>query len=145
MENHNRKNENLTVEFKGEKFYTEIENGLIILRISNKGIRSFHELIGLEYFTSLQKLVLSQNNIIDLKGIENLTNLQELDLSLNKIKNVDEIKHLINLKRLNLGNNPIYYDLIEEFGHNYGKNPQRIVEFVKSGKSADVERLNYIS
>ena len=46
-------------------------------------------------------------NIIDLRGIENFTNIRVLSLSNNAIKNIDEIKNLKQLEHLALTNNKI--------------------------------------
>lgn len=63
----------------------------------------------------LQKLIIYDNSLRNLKGLENLINLQELHLSDNKLVNIKGLKNLINLRALILCNNQLdlsdLYDL----------------------------------
>lgn len=66
-----------------------------------------HSLLGLEYFTTLENLNLSSNEITDISPLASLTNLTSLDLSKNRIINVSKIETLTNLETLNLSSNEI--------------------------------------
>ncbi|SHK28596.1 leucine-rich repeat domain-containing protein [Paramaledivibacter caminithermalis] len=108
---------------KGDILYKEVKD-IRKIHASDKDIIS---LGGLEHFTSLEELLLSKNNITDIKPlsklhrlkylnlwkndirditpIKNLTNLEQLDLDSNKISDIEALKELKNLKALRIGSN----------------------------------------
>ena len=59
---------------------------------------------GLEKFTRLKKLDLSNNNISDLTPLKGLIKLEILDLSENKITSIQSLEKLTNLKALEISN-----------------------------------------
>lgn len=110
------------------RYFIPICDTLKVLQIKNSVIES---MVGIEYFTQLEKLDLSYNNFISsIFGLENLKKLKKLDLSGNRIskienldglnqlefldltdnigiKNIENLDRLVNLKILFLGGNEI--------------------------------------
>ncbi len=84
-------------------------SNLIILDLSNKGIK---DLSGLENFKNLSKLNLSNNEITNIYPLEDLYFLTELDLSNNKVDDLSQLDSLryIDTNKLNIGNNEIVYE-----------------------------------
>jgi serine/threonine protein kinase len=61
----------------------------------------------LEYMINLDKLILSNNQIINISPLKKLTNLTKLNLSNNSITDISTLKELTNILNLNLDNNQI--------------------------------------
>ncbi|MCB9089660.1 MAG: leucine-rich repeat domain-containing protein [Calditrichae bacterium] len=57
--------------------------------------------------TSLQSLIISNNQIPDIRSLEKLTGLQALDLSSNQISDIQFLEKLTGLQSLSLSNNQI--------------------------------------
>ncbi|MFX0135353.1 MAG: leucine-rich repeat domain-containing protein, partial [Candidatus Hodarchaeota archaeon] len=103
------------------------------------------ELKGIENLKELSWINLKNNKITEIKGLENLTNLHRLFLQENQIT---ELKGLENLKKLlwiDFKNNPIETWIIKEFGKNYGRKPNRLVNYCRylkdKAQSAKKEQL----
>lgn len=78
---------------------------------------------------------LQKNRLTSLKGIEQFTFLKELDISENKIQNCEELnrlKELYQLKKLYLSNNPFLNEPISE----------DILDFILD-KETDIEILSF--
>ena len=68
---------------------------------------NIHNLVGLEYATSLIKLYLAGNSISDVSPLSNLTRLTELDIQHNAISDVSLLSNLTGLTKLDLEGNSI--------------------------------------
>ena len=77
------------------------------LSLKNKGISSITEIKGLENFSALKQLNLSNNNISEISGLDHMENLYNLDLSNNNISEIKGLDNLRNLRFLRLSNNVI--------------------------------------
>ncbi|WP_110931265.1 leucine-rich repeat domain-containing protein [Paenibacillus bouchesdurhonensis] len=90
------------------------------LQVINGGISN---LDGIQYLTSLRKLVLNENNISDISLLSSLQSLIHLELKNNLIKNVAPLSGLSQLTELYLGGNSItdYSSLAGIFGQLTGK------------------------
>ncbi len=95
----------VSVIYKNEEFTTIIEEDLLTLNLSGKGIKYITEIKNLETLTDLQVLNLSNNQIKEIEGLDKLTKLKILDLSNNQIIAINGLKNLIDLKKLILENN----------------------------------------
>ena len=71
------------------------------------GGKDIHSLIGLEYLTSLQRLSLVHNLIVDLTPLNQLKNLRSLGLHSNQIVDLTPLAQLTNLNSLGLHSNQI--------------------------------------
>ncbi|MFH0882281.1 MAG: leucine-rich repeat domain-containing protein [bacterium] len=71
--------------------------------------RNIMDLTGLEYFTNLSSLTLSNNNISSLIPISQLTNLGFLYVDQNNISDVGALHDLTNITDLNISDNDISY------------------------------------
>jgi hypothetical protein len=78
--------------------------GLTSLDGDNKGITS---LVGLEYATNLEGLIVRWDHIADLSPLSGLTNLRELDAHNNNIADISPLSNLVNLRKLVLRINHI--------------------------------------
>lgn len=92
------------VVYKGKKFKTNKEGKL---DLSNQEIDDITEIKGLEDFTSLEWLNISDNRITEIKGLDNLVNLKKLSLSQNQITEITGLSSLTNLQELWLYENDI--------------------------------------
>jgi len=86
---------------------------LVTLNLAHNQIRSLGPLLGREprpYLTKLTTLNLSNNAIASLFGLERLTALERLNVSDNDIVDFDEvrrIRHILSLRQLHVNGNPI--------------------------------------
>lgn len=69
--------------------------------------KTISDLTPLANMTSLQRLVLNNDNVSDLTPIAHLKNLRELELNNNQIKNIVPLAELTNLKKLALRKNQV--------------------------------------
>ncbi len=97
----------LIVEYGGKEYQVKKREGLLTLKLSNKGIKDISEIKGLDFLTELEVLKLDRNELTEIKGLDALKSLKKLDLSNNKIKKVEGLEQLINLTGLNLESNNI--------------------------------------
>ncbi|MBI4995101.1 leucine-rich repeat domain-containing protein [Candidatus Peregrinibacteria bacterium] len=67
------------------------------------GVNGIEDISGIECFSNLKDLILSNNYISDLTPLKNLTNLVYLDLWNNKISNVTPLAGLTKLQELTIG------------------------------------------
>ncbi|MFX1378309.1 MAG: leucine-rich repeat domain-containing protein [Promethearchaeota archaeon] len=95
----------MSVIYNNKEFIPTVENNLLTLNLSRKGIEDIAKLKNLENLTDLQVLNLSYNQIDKIQGLNNLNKLKKLDLSNNRIGAIEGLDNLINLKTLNLENN----------------------------------------
>ncbi|MCL2083471.1 MAG: leucine-rich repeat domain-containing protein [Oscillospiraceae bacterium] len=79
-------------------------SGLKDLSLSNNSIKS---LLPIKKLRNLEGLDVEENKLTNLKGIENLTKLTELNVAANKLTGVSEVKKLTKLKRLDANRNKI--------------------------------------
>ena len=140
----------MSVEYGGQVFKAIKKKGVLILDLSNQGIRDISEIKGLDKLTNLRYLNLNRNQIIEIKGLDNLRILQTLSLENNNISeikgldnlnllenlllsgnNISQIKglgNLTSLKRVELRDNPVRASAKEMFGR-YWSNPQSMVKY----------------
>ena len=90
------------------------DNALIINEVDaerffvrNKIALDIPNIIGIEYLTSIEKLVLNLGGVTKIRYLERLRNLQHLSLSHNLISKVEGLEHLRKLKTLDLQCNNI--------------------------------------
>ena len=71
----------MSVEYNGKKYnIKEDENGIISLNLSGQNITDINKIKGLKDLTNLQNLILSWNEIDELKGLDTLTKLEILHI-----------------------------------------------------------------
>jgi len=87
----------------GRKFAVENQS----LDLSGRGIKQISEIEGFQNLKTLQKLILSDNEIYAIEEIKNLAELRELDISYNQITNLAPLKHLTHLENLNASYNRV--------------------------------------
>lgn len=96
-----------TVQFEDFNLYNELKEklGKKVYKYNDETLTLYTSKLSLK---SIYKLYLNNKNICSLKGLENFTNLIEIDLSNNNIENIELFKNLKNeYMRIYLGNNKI--------------------------------------
>jgi len=68
---------------------------------------NLQSLMGIEKFTDLEWLRITNSKIFDLRILENLTSLRKINVMGNSIACMDGLENLVNLEHLNLGENKI--------------------------------------
>ena len=91
------------VTFRDKKY--KVKNATLVLK--NKGINSITEIKGLEKFSAIRELNLSDNNISEISGLDHMEYLFNLNLSKNNITEIMGLDKLRNLKFLRLSDNLI--------------------------------------
>ena len=84
------------------------------LNLSGNEIISLYQLEISPSRSTIKKIDLSDNQILDVLSLCNLTEVEELDLSENQIEIVAGLKKLKTLKRLDLSGNPLSIDAVNE-------------------------------
>lgn len=84
------------------------------LTLTDMGIESLEQVSGLEHFTELNEMVLTDNKIQDISSLSQYTHLSKLNISWNKISNLEPIAPLSKITYLDFSSNfvtrmdPIY-------------------------------------
>lgn len=87
----------------GNIYDIDVEN-LKSLTIDQKSIKSAD---GLQYFTGLKTLELTNCKLTDIDFISKLHNLEKVDLSFNEISDISPLEGLRNINDLNISNNEV--------------------------------------
>ena len=96
--------ENTKISFNEKNMYTKICTALGEMVIE-KDDSKYEITIATSDLNNIKELNLRNGQIKDISGIENFTALTSLDLSQNIISSVEPLKNLVNLKTLNLYDN----------------------------------------
>ncbi len=96
------------IDYNNDKYITKIALGKInSLELKNKHLTST-DLDGLELFSNVSVIDLSNNNITDVSILTNFKRLYSINLSNNKVTDISALKDLENLGNINLsGNNNV--------------------------------------
>jgi Leucine-rich repeat (LRR) protein len=86
------------------KIFKSFENNLVI---SKENVKNIKYIYNLEELSDLQSLSLHINKISKISALKYLKNLEELTLSFNKIERISGLENLKNLKKLDLKHNRI--------------------------------------
>lgn len=89
------------------KLSTETQNWEQRVEELNLSHKKIANILNIQDFTCLRRLLLADNKISKIEGLENCKLLEELNLEKNKITVIENISHLIFLKKLDIGKNRI--------------------------------------
>ena len=108
-------------------YYQHIRTTLKTLKLNNNQDREYDDiklssLLGLNNFSSLNTLEVSNNNIAESKFFSNISSLQELYLNGNFLVNLDDMKGLPNLTTIDISDNNFWnLKLVQSGGQNISK------------------------